>query len=78
MANGAKMDARDKDGQTPLHLAAAEHSCLEDCGQMIELLLAKGADVNARDNQGKTPLAIAEKFDMPTISDSLKKHGGTK
>jgi hypothetical protein len=48
---GADPNARDSEGQTPLHHAAS-HSV--DC---VKLLLAAGADAKARDNQGKSVLA---------------------
>ncbi len=48
---GAAVDARDGDGNTPLHSAA-------DAGA-VEELLAAGADVNAQDKDGAVPLQIA-------------------
>ena len=52
IANGADVNARDKDGETPLHEASSG-----GYKEIIELLIAKGADVNARNEDGKTPLA---------------------
>lgn len=51
---GADVNARDKDGNTPLILAA-----LHAGPECIELLLKKGADVNAVNNGGATALIRA-------------------
>jgi ankyrin repeat protein len=48
---GTDVNAKEKDGWTPLHFAAeGGHK------EVAELLIAAGADVNARDNWGRTPL----------------------
>ena len=44
------LSKEDKEGRTPLHLAA-----LEGRKDVVELLLASKADVNAKDNKGDTP-----------------------
>ena len=54
LAGGAKVNARDPNGRTPLHFATR----LEDW-KVADLLISKGADVNARDALGKTPLHVA-------------------
>jgi len=51
IANGAKVEATDASGETPLHYAAARRTT-----QMAELLLRHGADVNAIDALGQSPL----------------------
>ncbi len=51
---GADPNARDEDGDTPLHHAAADNDGGE--GEAAALLLAAGADPNARNNRGRTPL----------------------
>ena len=45
------MDARNRDGKTPLHVAA-----LTGHSEAARFLLEHGADVNARDAEGRTPL----------------------
>ena len=51
---GAVVNAKDEDGQTPLHLAIIVKNT-----EAIELLLKKGADVTAKDKWGNTPAKIA-------------------
>ena len=48
---GGDINARDKDGWTPLMCAAIDGNT-----EMVKNLIDLGADVNARDNNGKTPL----------------------
>jgi hypothetical protein len=52
---GANVDARDCDGNTPLHVAAEEGKTW-----MCSVLLAEGADILARNAEGKTPADVAE------------------
>ena len=52
---GADLNAKEEDGETPLHVAA-----LRAPKETVELLLAKGADVNAKDETGVTPLHWTE------------------
>jgi ankyrin repeat protein len=53
LAIGMDIEAQDKYGQTPLHLAA------EHCPTALQLLLNYGANVNARTRAGQTPLHLA-------------------
>ncbi len=57
LANGADVDAKDKDGETALHWAA--------CSGKVDIatfLIEKGADVDAKSNYGKTALHWAAFF----------------
>ena len=67
LKQGAKVDARDQHGDTPLHWAAG-HGYPE----MVKLLISKGADVNARDRHGQTPLFGA---DNAAVARLLIAHG---
>ncbi|HXI85189.1 MAG TPA: ankyrin repeat domain-containing protein [Verrucomicrobiae bacterium] len=50
LSKGANINARDGDGNTPLHLSAV-HGRKE----VINVLLAKGADTHLKNNAGQTP-----------------------
>ena len=52
---GADLDARNKDGTTPLH--SASFLCYPD---IVQALVDKGADKNARNNSGSTALEGVE------------------
>ena len=68
--NGAKVDARNVYGDTPLHLAAGENHMA-----VAELLINRGARVNVRNKLGATPLNVASD---PEMQQLLKKHGGKR
>ncbi|KAI8426788.1 hypothetical protein MSG28_014472 [Choristoneura fumiferana] len=55
---GARVNEKNKDGQTPLHIAT-EHSHLD----AMDLLLRHGAKVNALDSGGSSALAVAARAD---------------
>ena len=53
IAKGADIEARDKDGFTPLHSAAAWNKA-----ETVTVLLKAGANANARTEGGYTPLTL--------------------
>jgi len=71
IADGADVNAKDRNGSTTLHAAA-----LTGHKEIVELLIANGADVNAKNNGGKTPLDWAINFKHPETANLLRKHGG--
>lgn len=56
IAAGADVNAKDADGDTPLHKAVWMSEGEED---IVRILLESGADVNVKNEDGKTPLHIA-------------------
>lgn len=67
---GADINARDNDGQTPLHKAV---SCEEPSLDFIRTLLQRGADAKARDNDGNTPEDLARESGNPMARIILAK-----
>ncbi len=55
--NGAKLDAKNKVGFTPLHVAI-----IHDNLSAIRQLLNLGADLNMQDNLGRTPLHLTAQY----------------
>ena len=77
LSHKADVNARNSDGQTPLHFAAQQGQL-----QAVEWLLKHGADVNAKDNKGVTPLSLTkfrnrgrEVEKRKDIADLLRKYG---
>lgn len=69
---GANVDARNEDGLTPLHKAAASSKT----PAVVDALLKGGANVNARDEGGSTPLHFAAlRSKTPAVVDALLKAG---
>jgi len=67
---GAKVSARNRYGQTPLHIAA-KYNNLWGAQKLID----SGAKLMDRDDSGKTPLDYAESAEMIKL---LKSHGATE
>ena len=55
--HGADINAPNRDGSTPLHVAASSRLALEST--IVRLLLRHGANVDATDSKGRTPLDVA-------------------
>lgn len=56
---GANVNSKNKEGNTPLHLACLSNNPKQDHSTKIEeLLLEKGADINAQNNKLETPLML--------------------
>lgn len=53
LANGAQIDAKRSDGNTPLHLAVSVSSL-----SVVECFIRNGADISARNNWQGTPLHL--------------------
>jgi hypothetical protein len=72
---GAKVDARDVRGMTPLMLAVAtDHDSLEK----IRMLIEGGSDVNAKSRVDETALDWAQKFGETPVVAALKKAGAVR
>ncbi len=71
IANGADVNLKNMDGNTPLQYAAM-------AGQtgIAKLLLIKEADLNTKNINDKRPLDVAIKLNHTETADLLRKHGG--
>jgi hypothetical protein len=64
---------QDKDGRTPLHVAAMRCDQASLDLPFVQLLLNKGADPLIKDLRGLTPAALAEKANRPNAKAMLDK-----
>lgn len=71
MDKGADINAKNKDGDTPLIQATS----IGGYKEIVELLISKGANVNAKDNIGNTSLKWASYFNREEIAELLVKNG---
>lgn len=69
LANKADVNAKETDGETPLHAASRGNK------DVVELLLAHNADINAKDSGGNTPLHMTAKEDHKEVAELLLGHG---
>jgi len=67
---GADINARNRDGITPLHFAA-----LSGHRDVVEFLINRGANVKAKASQGGTPLYFAVVMEHKDVADLLIDHG---
>jgi ankyrin repeat protein len=68
---GAKVNAKDQSGRTPLHLAVLNSY---SSAAMVRSLLAGGADPLAEDNQRYTPYDMAHGLDKRPATEAIKQH----
>lgn len=66
----ALLSVEDRDGCTPLHLAASAGAA-----DVVKEMLGLGAAVDARDRLGRTPLHMAARYDRADAMDVLLEHG---
>ena len=64
---GADVNAKDKEGTTPLYYAMEWHQSPFTNYDIIEFLVSKGADVNAKKGNGMTPLLYAMSPSFPSV-----------
>ena len=77
----ANVNAKDSQGDTPWHLAAAVKLSGWRSGicskVFVELLLSHGADVTAKNNNGQTPLDFATQVEHTNaVAELLRQHIG--
>ena len=76
LAAGTDVNAKDKEGDTPLHIATWNSHW-----QIAQLLITKGADVNAQLDDGRTPLDLATEKELAThssltVTQIIRHYGG--
>jgi ankyrin repeat protein len=70
LRHGAQINARDKNGETPLIAATSGRFATAD---LVHLLLEHGADVNVQDRFGATALYHAVEFDPNSMKEKVDK-----
>ncbi|KAA6425893.1 MAG: hypothetical protein FRX49_04268 [Trebouxia sp. A1-2] len=70
VSHGADINARDRQGNTPLHYALKSSFT-----EAVKLLLDHGAGMDTRSHLGETVLSIAAKHSPPAIVSLLLSHG---
>jgi ankyrin repeat protein len=69
--SGANTWAKNRQGNTPLHLSAANGSRV-----IVEALIARGVDLQARNQEDQTALMLAEARGHIDVVQLLTSHGG--
>lgn len=72
---GAKVNAKDDDGYTPLHRLLQSKYLKQGDLEMVRYLYTQNADINAKDKVGVTPLHIAIEIKDLEIARFLLEHG---
>jgi ankyrin repeat protein len=78
LKHGAVIDLTEKNGMTPLHLAAASYN-----PALVYFLVRNGADALRRTKDGKTPMQIAQRSEAGTgvlgitIPEDVKRKSAT-
>ena len=70
LEHGAELEARNADGETPLHRAARDGR-----GAVAKALIEAGAEPNAADHAGQTPLHEASQGGQLEVAKMLLEHG---
>jgi len=72
--HGVDLNCKNKEGNTPLHIAACPYPRVEDL-KTVKLLIENGADINAKNINGETPLHNASLLDQFKIMKYLIEKG---
>jgi ankyrin repeat protein len=76
------VDARDNDGETPLHTVVLSNGSGSSKKEMAQLLIDNKADVDAKDKSGETPLhkaaSASGRFDVKELVQLLLDNGADK
>jgi ankyrin repeat protein len=71
LKHGAKVNAHDGEGNTPLHVAVIQRNV-----DLAKMLLENSADANARNGDGRTPLHLA--VEQAEMAGLLLKQGADR